>query len=48
MLDRPKLVSDLPDPPVLTEADIERLYAQERAWTEWLREKKEAMEAIRG
>ena len=54
MLDRPKLVTDLPDPPEMTERGrmledklIERLYQQERAWRELMREKKEAMEVGR-
>lgn len=44
---KPSLVSDLPDPPELTDEQIAKLYEQERAWTEWLREKKEAMEVSR-
>ena len=44
---RPSLVRDLPDPPELTDADLERIYAQERAWREWLREKREQMECVK-
>ena len=47
MTPTPNLVSDLPDPPEMTEKDIERLYAAERAWREWLREKREQMEVGR-
>lgn len=44
---RPTLVSDLPDPPVLTDEQIAKLYEQERQWRRLFEEKVRAMEVSR-
>lgn len=44
---RPWLVTDLPDPPVLTDAQIAKLYEQERQWRKLFEDKVREMEVGR-
>lgn len=46
--DRPRLVTDLPDPPELTDADLDRLYRQAREWARMFEEKRKGLDERMG